>query len=155
MKAGRSSDDEILQIHGYHDEAMNHYFLAIEKRGGDQWLRKYQLDEEALKIYKIQEIRIDGDEVTSVDIDDRYVALGYGYFDRSKGKIEVRRLDSLERVHDLVGNSANYNIGLNVQIVSEKLQPGNHEVHYVYYNSVRRASSRLNRFYIGQLAIIH
>lgn len=108
-----------------------------------------------LVIIKIGEVRIDGDEVTSIDIDDHYVVLGFGFYDRSKGKLEVWKRDTLEKVHEVIGDPANYNLGKNVQISSERLQPGNIEVHYVYYNSVRRASSSLNRFYIGLLAIIH
>lgn len=46
-------------------------------------------------------------------------------------------------------------MGKKVRITHEKMQPGDIDIHYVYYNNMRPASQKLSLFFMGIVSIVH
>lgn len=95
-----------------------------------------------------------GDQPTSMDFDDKYIALGYGTANGGYGKVEVRLRSTLGVAYSAAGDGAHRNLGRDVALCKKVLQPGGIEAHYVHYSSMKYESERVSFFAMGLITLV-
>lgn len=144
---------EIRHLRGFNAQSPDGllYLLITVEKGSTNRLVVYRLLPEQEKFTELRSKEI-GDDVSSIDTDSKFIALGQNSGD---GKLRVFEISTLNEVYTLNGDGDNRKLGdRNVRIIERPLIPGRAEAHYVFYQSLKPDGVYVNAFSVGRATIV-